>query len=169
MRVNSPKQTKASRANGSKSKGPNSKAGKSKAAQNAIQDGVFARQVVIEQLGEKQAQFEQTKKLLWDFFQPSNTVVELTTTDRKELAQILGGTIQLYTRHLKIRREGIKLVEAMDAEARPALAVLDPSTADRFSRAETAVERRMYRALALLAAMRAQGPGNLHPEPKNSG
>jgi len=28
-------------------------------------------------------------------------------------------------------------------------------------RAETAVERRIYRALALLAAMRAQGPGNL--------
>jgi hypothetical protein len=28
-------------------------------------------------------------------------------------------------------------------------------------RAETAVERRIYRALALLAVMRAQGPGNL--------
>jgi hypothetical protein len=84
MRVNSPKQTKASRANGSKSKGPKSQAGKSKAAQNAIQDGVFARQIVIEQLGEKQAEFEKTKKLLWDFFQSSNTVEEMLVSDYVE-------------------------------------------------------------------------------------
>jgi hypothetical protein len=81
---------------------------------------------------------------------------------------MLRNTIQLYTRRLKIRQKGIKLVEAIHAGARPALAVLDPSTSDRFSRAETAVERRMYRALALLAAMRTQGPGNLLPEPNNS-
>lgn len=61
----------------SKSKGPESKAGRSKAAQNAIQDGVFARQIVIERLGEKQAQFEQTKECLWDFGRPSNPVEEM--------------------------------------------------------------------------------------------
>jgi hypothetical protein len=89
---------------------------------------------------------------------------ELTTTDREILAPFQPVPLG----RLTARRKGIKLVEAMDAEARPALAVLDPSTSGRFSRAETAVERRMYRALALLAAMRAQGPGNLLPEPKKS-
>jgi hypothetical protein len=54
------------------------------------------------------------------------------------------------------------------SKQRNSVAVLDPSTSDRFSRAETAVERRMYRALALLAAMRAQCPGNLLLGPKKS-
>jgi hypothetical protein len=45
---------------------------------------------------------------------------------RKNLAQGLAFTIQFHTRRLMTRREGIKLVETIEAEARPALAVLDP-------------------------------------------
>jgi hypothetical protein len=53
------------------------------------------------------------------------------------------------------------MIDAAAGEQRNSGGVLDARTSDRSSRAETAVERRMYRALALLAAMRAQGPGNL--------
>jgi hypothetical protein len=84
MRKNSPKQNQASRANGAKSKGPKSAAGKEKAAQNAVRDGAFSRQVVIEQLGEKPIDFEKSKKLLWDFFQPTNTVEEMLVQDYVE-------------------------------------------------------------------------------------
>src|SRR5947199_173314 len=69
-RATSRKQSEASRANGSKSKGPKSVAGKSKVAQNATREGLFSRQVVIEQLGEKQKDFDDLKKQLWDSLQP---------------------------------------------------------------------------------------------------
>ena len=81
MRINSPKQSKASRKNGSKSKGPKSPTGKKKASQNAIQDGVFSRQVIIEKLGEEKAEFEALKKRLQAFFQPSNVVEEMLVAD----------------------------------------------------------------------------------------
>jgi hypothetical protein len=80
-RINSPKQTKASRQNGSKSIGPSSQAGKKKAAQNAIQDGLFSRQVVIEQLGEKQAKFERMQKLVRKILRPLNTIEEMLAAD----------------------------------------------------------------------------------------
>jgi hypothetical protein len=64
MRVNSPKQAKASRENGAKSRDPKSQAATSKSAQNAIHGGIFSRQVVVEQLGEKQADFDETCSVL---------------------------------------------------------------------------------------------------------
>ena len=92
MRVNSPKQTKASRANGSKSEGPKSPAGKKKASQNAIQHGVFSRQIVIEALGESKADFESTQKLLREYFQPSNNLEEMLV----EVSSRTGGVANGY-------------------------------------------------------------------------
>jgi hypothetical protein len=76
-----PKQAEASRAKGSKSKGPKSVAGKSKVAQNATRDGLFSRQVVIEQLGEKEADFENVKRRMRDVLQPTNAVEEMLVQD----------------------------------------------------------------------------------------
>ena len=43
--------------------------------------------------------------------------------------------------------------------------VLEPATAERFARAEAAIERRMYRALGVLFATRAgDGPKLLPPK-----
>ena len=84
MRINSPKQTKASRRNGAKTEGPKSKEGKSTSAQNAIQDGLFSRQVVIQQLGEQQEDYDEAKKLLWQFLKPSNILEEMLATDYME-------------------------------------------------------------------------------------
>jgi hypothetical protein len=81
MRRNSFNQTKASRGNGAKSKGPNSKAGKRKSAKNALKDGVFSRGVVIENLGEKQEEFDKVKKLFWNFFRPSNSLEDVLVSD----------------------------------------------------------------------------------------
>src|SRR3954469_19777942 len=80
-RASSPKQSEASRANGSKSKGPKSVAGKSKVAQNATREGLFSRQVVIEQLGEKQSDFDDLKEQLWDSLQPTNALEEMLVQD----------------------------------------------------------------------------------------
>jgi hypothetical protein len=80
-RFSSPKQSEASRANGSKSKGPKSVAGKSKVAQNATREGLFSRQVVIEQLGEKQSDFDDIKEQLWDVLQPTNALEEMLVQD----------------------------------------------------------------------------------------
>jgi hypothetical protein len=81
VRRNSPKQTQASRKNGSNSKGPQSAAGKKTAAQNAIHDGLFSRQVVIEQLGEQKKDFENIKNTLWEFFRPASALEELLVAD----------------------------------------------------------------------------------------
>lgn len=84
MRINSQKQTKASRRNGAKTEGPKSKEGKSKSAQNAIQDGLFSRQVVIQQLGEQQEDYDKAKKSLWQLLKPSNILEEMLATDYME-------------------------------------------------------------------------------------
>jgi hypothetical protein len=346
-RLNSPKQTKASRHNGSKSIGPKSQAGKKKAAQNAIQAGLFSRQVVIEQLGEKHAKFERIQNLVREVLRPSNTVEEILVADftenwwrrerirraetselknrlawldmrndlrrddevealrsrffvlfgmylkafrarsleavgeitrefqevrqqltsttlgidfllgllqylsgeaknkgvlsdqneimlkacygfgsqdtdiclkfslinrresqnwatkdseqsasgdgevsseqkrpgdnptdkqakmqedepvlsKPEYCALLASVIDNAATNLRMRRIKFELIEAAEARRASSLASSDPSSSDRFSRAETAVERRMYRALAFLTTMRAQGISNLLPEP----
>jgi len=81
MRERSSEQARASRKNGSKSRGPKSSAGKRRSAQNAIQDGIFSRRVVIEQLGEKQQDFENLTKSYLDIFQPSSELEEKLILD----------------------------------------------------------------------------------------
>ena len=69
---------------------------------------------------------------------------------------------------LRVRKRALEALEAADARRAVSLAVHDPDTSERFARAETAVDRRMYRALALLIAMtmRTGGPANLVPQLK---
>ena len=81
MRINSPKQTKASRANGSKSRGPKSRTGKKRVSQNAIRDGIFSRQVVIPELGETGEKFEHCRRLFLTFFNPLNPVERMLVDD----------------------------------------------------------------------------------------
>ena len=52
-------------------------------------------------------------------------------------------------------RAHLQEIEAVQSGTELFALVLEPTTADRFARAETAIERRMYRALAVLFATRA--------------
>ena len=60
---------------------------------------------------------------------------------------------------LRRRKQLLENIEREEAKTAASMTVVDRDISDRFARAETAVERRMYRALAALAAMRA-GPGS---------
>jgi hypothetical protein len=81
MRINSPKQTEASRANGSNSRGPKSTRGKDRVRVNALRYGLFSKDIVIESAGERLADFEVLKKRMWDFFGPQNPLEEMLVTD----------------------------------------------------------------------------------------
>jgi hypothetical protein len=85
---------------------------------------------------------------------------------KAECCAALAAVISHVAANLRTRRIKFELIEAAEGRRATSLASSDPSSSDRFSRAETAVERRMYRALAALAAMRARGISNLLPEPK---
>lgn len=82
--ANSSKKAKASQKNGSKSKGPKTEEGKTQSSQNAIQDGLFARQVVIERLGEREKDFDELKKQLFATLQPLNTLEQMLVMDFAE-------------------------------------------------------------------------------------
>ena len=73
---------------------------------------------------------------------------------RRGLGMIPAVMLSIAITWLKIRKYRLQQVEAYQSEAESSRAVLDPATAERFARAETAVERRMYRALGALFAAR---------------
>ena len=73
MRINSRKQSEASRRNGAKSNGPKSRAGKQSVRHNAIKDALFATDVVVEGAGETKEAFEQFRKKIWDTLNPMPT------------------------------------------------------------------------------------------------
>src|SRR5215831_1884639 len=81
MRINTLKQTQASRTNGAKSKGAKSSRGKNRVRLNALKDGLFANDIVIESLGERNEDFQRFKKKLWDQFQPTNPLKESLVSD----------------------------------------------------------------------------------------
>jgi hypothetical protein len=68
MRNNSPKQTQASRQNGAKSKGAKSPWGKNRVRLNALEDGLFSKDIVIESVGERKEDFDRLKKEMWDLW-----------------------------------------------------------------------------------------------------
>src|SRR6185312_2704414 len=70
MRINSRKQSEASRRNGAKSNGPKSPAGKQSMRHNAIRDALFATDVVVERAGVSKEAFEQFRKKVWDTLNP---------------------------------------------------------------------------------------------------
>src|SRR6202521_5106549 len=81
MRINSPKQTQASRENGAKSKGVKSPRGKNRVRRNALKDGLFSKDIVIESVGERKEDFERLKKEMWDLFQPASALEEMLVAD----------------------------------------------------------------------------------------
>jgi hypothetical protein len=81
MRKNSPKQTKASRKNGSKGNGPTSPEGKQKVKLNAMKDALFTKEIVVEGAGERAEDFERLKQEMWDLLQPATTLEEMFVVD----------------------------------------------------------------------------------------
>ena len=65
------------------------------------------------------------------------------------------------------RKRKLEMIQAAESSSRMWLSTVDPTTSDRFSRAETAAERRMYRAFAALLTLRGKPASNLLPEPKD--
>ncbi len=66
---------------------------------------------------------------------------------------------------LEDRKKTLESIEEMEARTRCAMTLLPVDSVDRFSRAETAFERRMYRALGTLLALRgASSRGMKLPE-----
>jgi hypothetical protein len=64
---------------------------------------------------------------------------------------------------LRRRKQLLESIEAEEAKTASSMTIIDRDISDRFARAETAVERRMYRALAALVAMRTGPIANLLP------
>jgi len=81
MRINSAKQTEASRKNGAKSKGAKSPRGKYQVRLNALKDGLFSKDIVIKSLGERREDFERLKKEMWNLFQPTSALEEMLVAD----------------------------------------------------------------------------------------
>jgi hypothetical protein len=77
VRINSERQTEASRVNGSKSNGPKSIEGRNKVRLNAVKDGLFSDETVIETLGERPEEFEELKGAFWNHFHPADPVTEM--------------------------------------------------------------------------------------------
>jgi hypothetical protein len=81
MRKNTPKQTKASRKNGSNGKGPTTPAGKKAVRFNALKDGLFTKEIVVELAGERREDFERLSREVWNFLKPKNTLEEMLVRD----------------------------------------------------------------------------------------
>jgi hypothetical protein len=68
---------------------------------------------------------------------------------------MLVSVIEMIARELKFRKQVLEGIEKSYDKTRVASSVLpDDGTCDRFARAETAYDRRLYRALAALHAMK---------------
>ena len=78
------RQRQASFTNGGKSHGPTSMEGKQKAAQNAVRDGIFSRQIVIEELGETHEEFDRLRTTLFECIRPHGALEEQMAMDFTE-------------------------------------------------------------------------------------
>jgi hypothetical protein len=109
------KQRQASPVNGRKSHGPISPEGKQKAAQNAVRDGIFSRQIVIEELGETPEEFDRLRTTLFDCIQPHGALEEQMAMDftenmflrervRRAAEQERGNRLQAFQLESELRR-----------------------------------------------------------------
>jgi hypothetical protein len=112
MRINSSEQTEASRMNGSKSKGPRSIKGKSKVRLNAVKDGIYSDEIVIESLGERREEFEEIKDAFWNHFRPADALNEMLVGEvignvwrRKRLRRVEATEINNRLRAVRLRTE----------------------------------------------------------------
>jgi hypothetical protein len=81
MAKKSKKKAKASRENGSKGQGPITPEGKQAVRFNALKDGLFTKEIIIEAAGERKEDFERLKEEMWKFFEPENPLEEMLVTD----------------------------------------------------------------------------------------
>jgi hypothetical protein len=81
----------------------------------------------------------------------------------KEVPMALDAMIKIAIDALDRRKQLLEAIEAEEAKTAASMTVIDRDISDRFARAETAVERRMYRALAALIATRTGSLVNLLP------
>ena len=81
QRENSPVQAEAGRTNRSRPAGPTSDEGKRRSSRNATHDGIFSRRAVIQELGEKQEEFDSLKASYLDLFEPANCFEEQLAID----------------------------------------------------------------------------------------
>jgi hypothetical protein len=82
---------------------------------------------------------------------------EAGESSKAELKFVLVSTIEDVERELELRKQVLEAIEESYDKTRVAAAVLPAdSTYDRFARAETAYDRRLYRALALLTMKQAR-------------
>jgi hypothetical protein len=81
MRKNTPKQSVASRKNGAKGKGPKSPAGRTAVRFNAVKDGIFSSEIVVESAGERPQDFERLRNEIWASIQPETTLEKMLATD----------------------------------------------------------------------------------------
>jgi len=81
MRINSKKQTEASRSNGAQPKRQRSAQGKQRSRLNALSDGIFTKELVLEAAGERMKDFEEIKASIWDYFQPEDILQEILAAD----------------------------------------------------------------------------------------
>jgi len=151
MRTNSPKQTEASRANGSRSKGPNSAHGKQRVRLNAVKDGLFSKELVIESAGEQQEDFDKLKAAVWDFFQPANLLEEMLVADfvenwwrRQRIRRLESAELKNRIETLAIRRllQCSDEVEVLKVQFLTLVAKYpnQPSSEDQQDRAELPIE-----------------------------
>lgn len=78
---------------------------------------------------------------------------------RAEFATVLALTIKETLRELTTRKKMLTGLEKLDAETSVTASILPAEAPDRFLRAETTIERRMYRALVMLLALRSKPDG----------
>jgi hypothetical protein len=112
VRINSERQTEASRVNGSKSNGPKSIEGRNKVRLNAVRDGLYSNETVIEILGESREEFEELKDAFWNYFQPADAVTEMlvgeliaTVRRRKRLRRVEATEIDNRLKAARMRQE----------------------------------------------------------------
>ena len=92
---------------------------------------------------------------------------EKATRWKDELrSQIDKTRVEIVLHQLNERKRKLDEIDQGERANLMATAIVDPKIFERFSRAETQAERRMYRALAALTAMRSQSIPNLLPAAK---
>jgi len=79
-------------------------------------------------------------------------------SDEQFLANALAALIDSVAQSLTRRKEILQKIDAADVREEMYSIALDPSDSGRFSRAETQMERAMYRAFAALSAMKTNLP-----------
>ena len=84
------------------------------------------------------------------------TEEESPELDRSMYTQVLSEAVRETIRRLRLRKKSLEFAETWEAKTRSVASIFPAETSDRFLRAETTIERQMYRALVMLLALRSE-------------